>query len=497
MGIWNSKEEFRMETSPKGSGEYVDQGGALGQCEIWNHGQDDTGSNSPDMNFADVAVAFSQEEWGLLDEAQRLLHCTVMLEIFALVASVGCWHKKDDEEAPSEQRVSVEGESQVRSSKTAPAPPKTHPCEQCVSVLKTILHLTEFQAANLEQKEVFSDVCMRDFCFSANHHQQQRPASGEKLWKGSMDRALFVTGCRCRVSETPLTSMVVGKGFLAISGLLQHQATPNSEEPHNGEQAFLGGKSHHQWGECEKTASHNHKPVQRHGVCSGEWLYESSKCGKACRKLFDLIQPGRAHPVEKPYECSVCGKCFNRKFFLIRHQSVHTGEKPYACTDCGKSFSQSSNLIQHQRGHTGEKPNECSVCGKCFRYKYILINHQRIHTGEKPYECSDCGKSFRQSSALIEHQRVHTGEKRYECSVCAKWFCRKFNLIQHQRIHTGEKPYECRDCGKSFRQNSKLVEHQRVHTGEKPYECSVCGKCFSRKFNLIKHQRLHNAEKPI
>ena len=41
------------------------------------------------MNFADVAIAFSQEEWGLLDEAQRFLHCTVMLEIFAVVASVG------------------------------------------------------------------------------------------------------------------------------------------------------------------------------------------------------------------------------------------------------------------------------------------------------------------------------------------------------------------------------------------------------------------------
>ncbi|KAK1329622.1 hypothetical protein QTO34_009804 [Cnephaeus nilssonii] len=464
-----------------------------------------------DMNFGDVAIAFSQEDWGLLDETQRLLYCDVMLEVFALVSSAGCWHKMDDEEVCLEQSLSVQVESQIGASKTAPATQRTHLCGRCFSVFKAILHLTESQAADFEQKGFFSDACVRDFCFNANPPHQQREASGEKPWKEAVDRASFVTRCCFYLSWVLSTNREVGEDFPAISDLPQHQVPLNTEGPHSGSeilQEYLGGKSLQQTCNCEILGSHNKKVVHHQGACSGEVKYDCDKCGRVLKRIFHLIRHGTIHTRGKPYKCTDCGKSFRNnnnlfnhkrvhtgektdcgKFFgrkssLIRHHSIHTREKPYECSDCGKSFRLSSHLNEHNRVHTGERPYDCTDCGKSFRRSHVLFEHKRIHTGEKPFECSDCGKFFRRKSTLSQHHRVHTGEKPYECSDCGKSFQLKGNLIQHHRVHTGEKPYDCSDCGKSFRERRSLMDHHRCHTGENPYECSKCGECFSCEYSL-------------
>lgn len=94
---------------------------------------------------------------GVAPSHQSQLHFTCI----SLIS--GYWHGVEDEEAPSEQSVSVEKISQVRTPEAGPFPQKAHPCETCVSVLKDILHLAEERGTHPRQKPYTYGACGKQF----------------------------------------------------------------------------------------------------------------------------------------------------------------------------------------------------------------------------------------------------------------------------------------------------------------------------------------------
>ncbi|CAD7692044.1 unnamed protein product [Nyctereutes procyonoides] len=114
------------------------------------------------VTFEDIAMYFSWEEWDLLDEAQRHLYQDVMLENLALITSLGCEHGAEDEKAPSEQSISVEGVSQVRIPKTGLLSQKANPYEVCGPILKDSFHLAEHWETQFSEK-LYTSMTFQQF----------------------------------------------------------------------------------------------------------------------------------------------------------------------------------------------------------------------------------------------------------------------------------------------------------------------------------------------
>ncbi|XP_055001317.1 zinc finger protein 805 isoform X2 [Sorex araneus] len=486
------------------------------------------------VTFEDVFVYFSLEEWELLKEAQRLLYRDVMLENFALVASLaltprlpsltlasllssecswyvsthiitdsyspqpcvfyqialplGCWRDAAREAAPSE--LSTKGESPAWSLKTSPCAQRTHPYERCDLLWRDTVPRTAPRdslcvAPSRDRLLVSTD---------SDHQQHQEPCPGENPFRGHSTGAFPVKSFATHVSGKDCAGMEDGVAWPGCPGFSPHSGTEMDQgtgitvtSPHNPR---FGQRDSGK----DKLSLNPFPNLDSQRIRSKRGPSEGLPRGNTSKEKSAPTHC-RMHREASPM-CKECGKAFTHPSHLKEHQKQHTAKQHYTCSECGKVFSRKDTLVQHQKIHTGERSFDCSECGKAYSRSSHLVQHQRIHTGERPYKCGECGKAFSRKDTLIQHQRFHTGERPYGCSECGKFFSQSSHLIEHWRIHTGARPYECSECGKFFSHNSSLSKHKRAHSGARMYVCSKCRKAFSCKDTLVQHQIIHTGARP-